>query len=159
MSWGEAGAEESQAKKKWRRQAILCPWLTTETTQSAARPPMWHSGIVALLSLIYQTKAFSALQHRAFCRPRWYPQKKDGKNPSPGGLCNPSWQPTSCCGICPWECLAFCALFWHGAIFHFDYSCFFFWIFFFLICAYLSFWTFVPCSSDWCVAAWPAVLE
>lgn len=38
----------------------------TETMQSAARPPVWCSGIAALLSLIYQTKAFSALQHRAF---------------------------------------------------------------------------------------------
>lgn len=75
MSWGEAGAGESQAKKKWR-EAILCPWLTTETIQSAVRPPVWHSGIMALVSLIYQTKAFSALQHRAFCRPCWYPQKK-----------------------------------------------------------------------------------
>lgn len=36
---------------------------------------------MALLSLIYQTKAFSALQHRAFCRPRWYPQKKGWSKP------------------------------------------------------------------------------
>lgn len=42
---------------------------------------MWHSGIVALLSLIYQTKAFSALQHRAFCRPHWYPQKNQWSKP------------------------------------------------------------------------------
>lgn len=80
MSWEEAGAGESQAKKEWR-EAILCPWLTTETTQLATRPPVWHLGIMALLSPIYQTKAFSALQHTAFCRPRWYPQRKGWLKP------------------------------------------------------------------------------
>lgn len=26
------------------------------------------------------------------------------ETPSPGGLCNPSWQPSGCAGICPWVC-------------------------------------------------------
>lgn len=47
----------------------------TQTMQSAARPPAC-SGIASLLSLIHQTKAFSALQHRAFCGPRWYPHRQ-----------------------------------------------------------------------------------
>lgn len=79
MSWGEAGAAESQAKKKWRRGNTLS--MTYWNYKSAASPPVWHSGIVALLSLIYQTKAFSALQHGAFCRPHWYPQKKRWSKP------------------------------------------------------------------------------
>lgn len=137
MSWGEAGAGESQAKKEWRREAILCPWLTTETTQSAARPPVWHLGIKALLSPIYQTKAFSALQHRTFCRPRWYPQKKRWLKPPPleDSAIQAGSQPAAV-GFAPGNVLLF-VLLWAGATFHFDYSCFFFWIFFFLICAYL----------------------
>lgn len=33
------------------------------------------------------------------------------ETPSPGGLCNPSWQPTGCSGICPWERLALCVFY------------------------------------------------
>lgn len=148
MSWEEAGAGESQAKKKWR-EARLCSWLKTETTQSAARLPVWHSGVMALLSLIYQTKAFSALQHRAFCRPQWYLQKNRwSKPPALEDSAIQSWQPTSCCGICPWGCPAFCIFLWAVTTFDFDYSYFFFCGIFFWICTYLSFWIFVPCSSD-----------
>lgn len=126
MSWEEAGAGESQAKKKWR-EARLCSWLKTETTQSAARLPVWHSGVMALLSLIYQTKAFSALQHRAFCRPQWYLQKNRwSKPPALKDSAIQSWQPTSCCGICPWGCPAFCVFLWAVTTFDFDYSYFFF---------------------------------
>lgn len=66
MPEGRQKKGRAKAREEGRREAILCPWLMTETMQSAARPPVWCSGIAALLSLIYQTKAFSALQHRAF---------------------------------------------------------------------------------------------
>lgn len=33
------------------------------------------------------------------------------ETPSPGGLRNPSWQPTGCSGICPWESLALCVFY------------------------------------------------
>lgn len=119
--WGKGRAREGRKKKS---SVIL--GLMTQTMQSAARPPAC-SGIASLLSLIHQTKAFSALQHRAFLRTTLVSsQATMAETPSPGALHNPSWQPTGCSWICPWECLAVCVLLCAGATFHFDYSWFFF---------------------------------
>lgn len=83
----------------------------------------------------------------------------DGQNPQPWRtLQSKAGSQPAAVGFAPGDALLFVFSFelWPHLtlITHTSFFGVFFWI-----CAYLSFWIFVPCSSDRCVAVWPAVLE